>query len=189
MDEFAAIVLAGGDARRLGGVDKLALAVDGVSLLQRTLSAVEGADPKVVVGPRRPGVTGVRWTREDPAGQGPLAGLDAGLARTGDAPEFVAVLAADHPYLRGETVARLLGIVAASPSLPGAVLVDADGNPQWLVGVWRVAELRAAMPADPGNGSLRRVLEPLGPRRVPASGEEASDVDTPEDWQRLGDPE
>lgn len=188
MDEFAAIVLAGGKARRLGGVDKLALAVDGVSLLERTLSAVGSADPKVVVGPRRPGITGVRWTRERPAGQGPLAGLDAGLALIGDAPEFAAVLAADHPHLRGRTVARLLGVVAANPSLPGAVLVDADGNPQWLVGLWRVAELRAAMPADPGNGSLRRVLQPLGPRRVPASGEEASDVDTPEDWQRLGGP-
>ncbi len=53
-----------------------------------------------------------------------------------------------------------------------------------------VAVLAAtALAGDPGNGSLRRVLEPLGPRRVPASGREASDVDTPEDWRRLGDPE
>ncbi len=189
MEKFAAIVLAGGGARRLGGVDKLALALDGRSLLQRTLSAVEGADPAVVVGPRRPGVTGVRWTREQPAGQGPLAGLAAGLACVGDAPEFVAVLAADHPHLFGETVSRLLGVVAASPSVPGAVLVDDGGRPQWLVGVWRADDLRAAMPGDPGNRPIRRVLEPLGPERIPAIGEEASDVDTPDDWRRVRGPD
>lgn len=36
--------------------------------------------PIVVVGPRRELITPVRWTREEPPGAGPVAGLQAGLA-------------------------------------------------------------------------------------------------------------
>ena len=45
------MVLAGGAARRMGGVDKTALQIGGRTLLDRTLSAVATADPLVVVGP------------------------------------------------------------------------------------------------------------------------------------------
>ncbi|MER5393911.1 NTP transferase domain-containing protein, partial [Saccharopolyspora sp. NPDC002686] len=48
MAEFAAVVLAGGRARRLGGVDKVLLPVGGRTLLDRTLDAVAEADPLVV---------------------------------------------------------------------------------------------------------------------------------------------
>ena len=50
---FDAVVLAGGGARRLGGVDKMALVVDGSTLLERVLQAVRDAGRRVVVGPRR----------------------------------------------------------------------------------------------------------------------------------------
>ena len=60
-DPVAAIVLAGGAGRRLGGADKAALDVGGRTLLERALAAVSGV-PTVVVGPARPlppGVFGV----------------------------------------------------------------------------------------------------------------------------------
>jgi molybdopterin-guanine dinucleotide biosynthesis protein A len=41
--EFHAVVLAGGSARRLGGLDKALVEVDGITLLQRSLTAVAGA--------------------------------------------------------------------------------------------------------------------------------------------------
>lgn len=182
--EFAAVVLAGGQARRFGGADKVALEVEGSSLLQRTLSAVTVADPVVVVGQQRPVASSVRWTWEDPPGSGPLAGLRAGLAELSGQGRFAAVLAADHPYLSAATVARLLRAAEESEAA-GAVLTDSAGERQWLVGVWRVERLRAAMPERVENVSLRDVLGPLEPVTVPASGAEASDVDTPEDWERL----
>ncbi|GAA2792592.1 molybdenum cofactor guanylyltransferase [Saccharopolyspora taberi] len=178
---FAAVVLAGGAARRLGGVDKLRLPVGDRSLLERTLDAVAGADPVVVVGPRREVAHRVAWTREDPPGGGPLAGLSAGLAALSADVELVAVLAADHPHLTPGTVSRLLAAVGPAQ---GAVLVDADGVPQWLVGVWRGQALRAAMPADVRDRSVRGVLGALAPVQLPAVGAEASDVDTPDDLRR-----
>ncbi|CAM03067.1 molybdopterin-guanine dinucleotide biosynthesis protein A [Saccharopolyspora erythraea NRRL 2338] len=178
---FAAVVLAGGSARRLGGVDKLGLAVGGRSMLDRTLDAVAGADPVVVVGPRRDTAAEVVWAREDPPGGGPLAGLSAGLHVLPEGVELVAVLAGDQPHLTSATVMRLLGAIG---SANGAVLTDADGMPQWLLGVWRVPALRSAMPAQVRNLSARAVFKELGPVHVPVVGAEASDVDTPEDLHR-----
>ena len=50
---FGAVLLAGGRASRMGGVDKPGLLVDGVSMRDRAIAAVGpvGADPIVVVGP------------------------------------------------------------------------------------------------------------------------------------------
>ncbi|MER7012644.1 molybdenum cofactor guanylyltransferase [Saccharopolyspora sp. NPDC000359] len=179
MAEFAAVVLAGGRARRLGGVDKVLLPVGGRTLLDRTLDAVAAADPLVVVGPPRATARPVRWTAEDPPDGGPLAGLKAGLALLPAETRVVAVLAGDHPHLTPATTARLLAALRTSSA--GAVLTDSDNRPQWLVGVWRVAALREAMPAEVRDRPLRAVLAPLAPVHVPAVESEASDVDTPED--------
>ncbi len=181
--EFAAVVLAGGQGRRLGG-DKLALRVGGRSLLARTLGAVARADPIVVVGPRRSIPVDVVWAREDPPGSGPLAGLSAGLDELPSSVELVAVLAADHPHLTTETVSRLRNAVVRDSAVSGAVLTDREGIPQWLVGVWRAEALRRAMPAEVRNRSIRGVFAPLSPGRVVAKGAEASDVDTPQDLRR-----
>ena len=51
--EFDAVVLAGGGSSGFGGVDMALLVVDGVSLLDRVLTATFGATSTVVVGPVR----------------------------------------------------------------------------------------------------------------------------------------
>jgi molybdopterin-guanine dinucleotide biosynthesis protein A len=186
--ELAAVVLAGGRSRRLGGADKVALRVGGRTLLDRTLEAVSGASPVVVVGPRRPVAADVVWTREDPPGSGPLSGLRAGLMAVPATTGLVAVLAADYPHLTAETVARLADTVSTTPAVSGAVLTDPDGRAQWLVGVWRIASLRDRMPSEVRDRPVRVLLEGLEPQRVPALGAEASDVDTPEDLRRATDP-
>ncbi|NUT95607.1 MAG: NTP transferase domain-containing protein [Saccharothrix sp.] len=174
-DAWDAVVLAGGRGSRLGGVDKAAVEVGGRTLLDRALDAVRGARRVVVVGPEKP-VPGVLWTREDPPGGGPVAGLAAGLALV-TAPRVV-VLAVDQPGVDAGTVARLLAVGGS------AVLVDADGREQWLTGVWRTADLRAAVPEDPRDKSVRSVVGALQPVRVTGSPEETSDVDTPGDLGR-----
>jgi len=178
MTDWAAIVLAGGAGRRLGGVDKAGVVLGGRTLLDRALAAVAGASKIVVVGPERD-VDGVVWTREDPPGGGPVAGLAAGLAALADV-DLVAVLAVDQPGVTASTVDRLRDAVGET----GAVLVD-DGHLQWLAGVWRTAVLTAAMPAETDGASLRSVLRPLAPVEVAAQPGEAYDVDTPEDLATL----
>ncbi|GLZ31533.1 molybdenum cofactor guanylyltransferase [Lentzea sp. NBRC 105346] len=174
MPDAAAIILTGGSGARLGGVDKAALEFGGGTLLDHVLSVVDGCAPVVVVGPRKD-VPGVVWTREDPPGGGPLAGLAAGLAEIDT--EFVVVLAVDQPGLTKGTIARLRSV--------GDNAVLFDGRQQWLTGVWRVADLRAALPDDPANASMRSVFGPLGPTPVLAQPGEARDVDTPEDLTNL----
>lgn len=165
-------------------MDKTALQVDGRSLLERTVDAVSGACPIVVVGPRRALDVEVTWTRERPPGGGPLAALAAGLTAV-PATDLVAVLAADHPYLTAATMQRLVAAVSATPGACGAVLTDGSGRAQWLVGVWRWGPLCDRMPAEVQQRPVRGVLAELNPELVPAVGAEASDIDTPADWHRV----
>src|SRR5690606_25483675 len=152
--DFAAVVLAGGAARRLGGAAKPARLVGGRPLLLRVLDATAGADPIIVVGP--PALApllpaGVALVQEQPAGGGPVAGLDAGvrLVRAGRAQ--VAVLSADLPFL---TPAVLHGLsVRLSAGGDVAVLLDDSGQPQWLCAVWSRAALgrRLSAVGDPAG--------------------------------------
>jgi molybdenum cofactor guanylyltransferase len=163
---YAAIILAGGAGRRLGGPDKPTLVVGGRRLLDAVLDAVTDADPRILVGPdslwsaARP-AAGVERVLEAPPGGGPVAGLAAGLARLIDSPagerggqasdlrrysaDFVAVLAADLPFLTGAAVGRLRDALLLDSTVDGAVYVDGDGRRQTLCGMWRVGPLQAAL--------------------------------------------
>ncbi|WP_409234969.1 NTP transferase domain-containing protein [Streptomyces sp. PA5.6] len=133
-DAYDAVVLAGGGAARLGGADKPGVRVGGRALIDRVLAACSGAGTTVVVAAPRPTARPVVWAREEPAGGGPLAALDAGLART--SAERVVVLSADLPFLGEPTVRRLLDALAGSGA-DGAVLTDPDGRDQPLVAAYR----------------------------------------------------
>lgn len=161
---YDAVVLAGGQARRLGGADKPALTVGGRSLLGRVLDALAGAERRIVVGPPRSGLPlDVVQVREQPPGGGPLAALAAALPQV--RADHLALVAADLPFLRSPHVDALL---AAVQQRAGAVLVDDGGQAQWLIGVWRSAALRGALSgvAEPAGLPLRRALAPLEPALV-----------------------
>lgn len=177
MTTFDAVVLSGGSSRRMGGGDKTALPVGGVSLLDRALLAVADARQTVVVGVERATVAPVRWAREDPPGGGPAAALACGLRLV--ASPLVVVLAGDLPFVTPETVSRLLG--AARPA--GAVMVDDAGRTQWLLSCWPAELLRDALPGEQGGRSLREQLRPLTPARLEAAGgrPEWFDCDDPAD--------
>lgn len=181
---WAAVVLAGGRARRLGGVDKPGLMVAGQTLLDRVVWACGGARPVVVVGPRRPTEREVCWQLERPRQAGPVAALAAGLAALPPTVGLTAVLASDLPGLRPQTMARLLAAVGQHD---GALLVDESGRRQWLCGVWRTAALRAALAAagDPEGKAVRAVLGSLDPAELVAWPGEAADIDTPGDLRAV----
>jgi molybdopterin-guanine dinucleotide biosynthesis protein A len=181
-----AVVLTGGTAARMGGVDKASLELAGVTLLERALAATADAAEVVVVGEPVATSRPVTWAREDPPGGGPAAGLLAGLDAFRDPPELVQVLAVDMPQASAETFARLLD--AVDQTSDGALLVDAAGRRQLLCAVYRCSSLRRVRPADPEDEhglAVRRLLGPLTLAEVPATGEEARDVDTWGDLRRL----
>jgi len=201
-----AIVLAGGVGRRLGGVDKAALVVGSRTLLQVALASVPGI-PVVVVGPAHDG-TDATFVQEDPPGGGPAAGLAAGLAALlpllrkspspgpGDpsAPAgvrvpgaakadglLVAVLAVDQPGVTSRTLHRLVRAVPDGRNA-GAVLTS-RGRRQYAAAVFPAVALAAAVAARASwhGVALRVLVDPLVGAEVPADGDEARDVDTPDD--------
>ncbi len=187
---LAAVVLAGGGGVRLGGVDKAAIEVDGVTLLERALAAAAACEEVVVVGDRVPTSRPVTWTREDPVGGGPAAGLLSGLDALLSAPELVCVLAVDMPRVTMATIARLVAVASAGTEVDATVLVDREGRRQPLAGVYRCAALRSARSAvrESEHGlAVRDLVAPLRVAEVAAVGEEARDVDTWEDLRALGE--
>ncbi|GAA2089517.1 hypothetical protein GCM10009780_32360 [Actinomadura alba] len=175
---YDAVILAGGRARRMGGADKPGLRVAGRPLIAWVADAVSDAGRVVVVGPARPDLPGVVTVREDPPGSGPVPALRAGLAEVRAA--WVAVLAADLPFLRAAHVTALLA--RARQHGRGAVLTDDSGREQWLAGAWNGETLRGALSGYRG-ASLKGLLGPLGPALVGAAGPRPPwyDCDTPAD--------
>ncbi|PZS24994.1 MAG: molybdopterin-guanine dinucleotide biosynthesis protein [Pseudonocardiales bacterium] len=176
---FDAIVLAGGAAARLGGVDKPALEIGASSLLDRVLASVAGAGRIVVVGPVRPVAVAVIWCREDPAGGGPVAGLAAGLAQVQT--DVVLSLAADLPWI-APAVPALVAALAQSAA-DCAALVDRDGRVNYLAAVWRRASLARALSAvgEPAGASMRSLVVGAALLEVPDEGGWGLDCDTWDD--------
>lgn len=188
---LGAVVLTGGTAKRLHGLDKAGIEIDGVTLLERALHATLAAAEVVVVGDEVPTTRPVTWAREEPPGGGPAAGLLAGTDRFSRTPDLVCVLAVDMPKVNAGTVARLTWAVEADPGVDGAVLVDETGRRQPLAAVYRLPSLRAARPADHAAEHglpVRRLVGDLRLAEVPTVGDEARDVDTPEDLADLRGP-
>jgi molybdopterin-guanine dinucleotide biosynthesis protein A len=184
---LGAVVLAGGTAARMDGVDKASIEIGGVTLLERALAATMSAVEVVVVGSQVPTTRAVTWTREEPPGGGPAAGLLAGLDRFLRSPDLVCVLAVDMPKVDAGTVARLTWAVEADPGVQGACLVDADRRLQPLAAVYRTTALQAARPAsreDEHGLAVRTLVGRLALAEVPAVGLEGRDIDT---WADLRD--
>ncbi|MEI4279434.1 molybdenum cofactor guanylyltransferase [Klenkia terrae] len=180
---YAAVVLAGGRAARLGGRPKPQLEVGGRTMLAAVLAAVADAAERVVVGPPQPVPDGVVVVREQPPGGGPVPAMRAGLAAV--TTDVVAVLAADLPFLTPAVVRGLRERLTGD----GVLVVDPAGRDQLLLGVWRTAVLRAAVADVAGPTSVRAVLAPLAVRRhrpEPVPGEPApwTDCDTPAELDR-----
>jgi molybdopterin-guanine dinucleotide biosynthesis protein A len=155
----AAAVLAGGASRRMGR-DKATMPVDGVELAALALAAAARvADPVVLVAPEgHPAHRLAGGGVADP-GLGPLAALAAALAAL--AAEHVLVLAGDHPGLRVELLAHLVGLRAQGE----AVACRRGPRLEPLVAVYRrapaLAAAQARLAGPPAERSLRGLLADL----------------------------
>ncbi|MCC4909009.1 molybdenum cofactor guanylyltransferase [Microbacterium sp. cx-59] len=191
---LGAIVLAGGRATRLDGVDKPALEVGGISLLERAVAAAQaaGAASVVIVGPPGAELPHTVRVQEQPAFAGPAAAIVAGLGALGgreagaaNDPEWMLVLAADLAR-PDAAVARLVADLALLPAdTDGVCLADGSSRPQWLTGAYRTASLRRAAKAIPDAGRdapVRALLDDLSIAVFRVPDDIVHDVDT---WQDL----
>jgi molybdopterin-guanine dinucleotide biosynthesis protein A len=183
MDEpFNAVVLAGGTAARLDGVDKASVEHRGRTLLAWALDSVVDAGEVVVVGDPVPTERPVTFVREDPRHGGPVAAMLTGRDALLVERPWLAVLACDMPYLTYATFRRLL---AAGAGREGAALFGPDGRRQ-LAFVVSAAALDAVRPGreEQHGAALQPLMARLDLADVAAVGAEHRDVDT---WADLRD--
>lgn len=177
-----AIVLAGGRSRRFGR-DKLAEPVDGRPLLDHAIARVLALGPEtdvvVVTAPdaerSAPVPDGVRRASDAVAGEGPLAGLLAGLDALDEDVERVIVVGGDMPDLVPAVLALLL---AACDEADAAVLGGGDRMEVLPMAVRRTPARRMARHLfDAGERRLRAVAAALTATTIAATAWRALDPD------------
>lgn len=182
MPEFTAIIIAGGRATRLGGIDKTALMFNGRTLLQCSLDAVREAKQIAVVGfgIHLEPAAGLSQTTEEPRWGGPAAALTAGMHNLRHSRvEHTVVIAADMPRVAG---AVELLLQAVDDHHDGVIAVDSTGQRQYLLGVYRTSALRQAVAtADSTNAAMRTITGQLRLLELVIPDELCADVDTPID--------
>jgi molybdenum cofactor guanylyltransferase len=165
LTEVTGVVLAGGRSTRFG-TDKLRHRVEGVPLLQHPVTRLAEAcgDVIVVLAPGAevplfpPGLP-VRVAHDANEGEGPLAGLAAGLAAVST--DIALVAAGDMPRLAPPVLEEMLRVASAAP-VDGVALQDgASFRPLPCVLRTTVAQTHAHALLHRGERSLRALLSSL----------------------------
>lgn len=156
------IILAGGQARRMGGGDKALLRIGAQTILERALARLAPQCAPLVISingdPARFAFAGLPMVGDNVAGfAGPLAGILAGLDWAAEkAPDAASVVSVpgDCPFLPGDLVARLHAASAAAAT--PLACAGSGGRRHPVVGLWRVDlrhDLRRALTSE----NLRKV--------------------------------
>jgi molybdopterin-guanine dinucleotide biosynthesis protein A len=138
------LVLAGGQARRMGGGDKARIRIGGASILQRVLTCLTPQCRRVIINangdPARFADTGLAVVADSvPDFAGPLAGILAGLdwaAQNAPDVEWLVSVPGDCPFLPKDLVARLHEARTAS-NVPLACARSGEWRHP-VVGLWPV---------------------------------------------------
>lgn len=147
------VLLAGGEAKRLGGGDKCLKMLGDTTLLSQTIERVEGQVDTLVLNangdPSRFANFALSVVGDESGAYGPLAGILAGMEwslKNAPTAEFVASFATDTPYLPLDLVSRLHAALAASDV--DIAYATSGGNAHPVFSLWKVslsASLRDAL--------------------------------------------
>jgi molybdenum cofactor guanylyltransferase len=170
---WSAAILAGGQARRLGGSDKSALIVDGVRFLDRQLAALSPlTDQVVLIGfhgamPAPRPVIADRWPETGPLGALATALVTAEMDR-------VLVLASDLPFVTTPFLAFLASVDPAAT----AVVPEWQGRWQPLCAMYARRALGTITDAlARGERTVVETVVRLGPRVLRAEDLKPFDAD------------
>lgn len=163
--EVTAVVLCGGESRRLGHGDKTQAALGSGTVLDALLRDLPAEWPVVAVGPQRETVRDVRWAREEPPGGGPVAAIAAGVACT--TTPLVVVIGGDMPFAGVAAVALAARLSDEAAGEAGSEVVavaggEAGGEAAAVAGgeAAAVAGVKAGVEAVAGRDHSGR-LQPL----------------------------
>jgi molybdopterin-guanine dinucleotide biosynthesis protein A len=178
---IVALALAGGQARRMGGGDKVLLPLGGATVLDAMLARLAPQVAQVAISANgdaaRFGRFGLPVLADPPWAQGPLAGVAAGLTwAAGLGAASLLTVPGDTPFIPKDLVARLR---------PAPAWAESGGAVHRLVALWPVAAGPLLEAWLRGGGSLR-VLDfglSLGMRGVafPETPDPFLNINTPAD--------
>jgi len=151
------VLLAGGQARRMGGGDKPMRQIGGRTILARVIARLKPQCDGLILNangdPARFSAFGLPVISDDVADfPGPLAGILAALDwAAADRPdvEWILSAAADCPFLPRDLVARLHEALSTQNAQLAVAASDGQSHP--VIGLWNVAlrgELRHALVAE-----------------------------------------
>jgi len=183
---ICALILAGGEGRRLGGADKALTRLHGIPLLTCVIARLRDQTDAIAISTRG---DGSRFAAFDCAvvddgrhrGKGPLAGLHAGLvwaaAARGTALLSVPV---DTPFIPADLARRLH---------PAPAVAACGDRVHHLVALWPVAAIAGKLDAfldGPGPYRVADFARSLAMRRVDfdAVSDPFLNINTPEDLAR-----
>ena len=183
--KVAGLILAGGRARRMGTTEKTLLDLGGAPIMARIIGAVAGDVAWLAISANGDPARFARFAlpvlpdEAAWAGQGPLAGLCAGLAwAAGLGAEFLFTTPGDTPFVPSGLPAALA---------PAPAYVTSGGRDHPLAALWPVScrdELRRMLAGSPSRG-VAAFGRAIGSRRVVLAAVGADDpflnVNTPED--------
>ena len=191
---IGAVLLAAGEGRRMGGVPKALIRLQGVPLIDRQLVALSGAgvdEVVVVTGFARAAIEdeirpfSIRLAHNERWAEGQPGSVHVGLAALEGPFDAVVVLLADQPLIGTGDLVELIGAFKKRPAGHIVVpVVDGQrGNPVVLD-----AEAVARILAGEVNAGCRQLIEDhpeLVHVHASANTRFVTDLDTPEDVQRL----
>jgi molybdopterin-guanine dinucleotide biosynthesis protein A len=192
--DTAAVILAGGRGRRMGGVAKALLPLGGRPLLDHVLQRLAGQVASIAISANDPTIVAALPVLADAQDdrRGPLAGLLAGMdwARAQRGITRIVSLPVDCPFLPRDLVAGLCATAAETGAAVVVAASDAVEHP--TVALWDLAladALRTVV--DAGTDLSVRRFYRAHPVAIRAFDRRARDpffnINTPEDLARAED--
>ncbi len=184
-DQTAGIILAGGRARRMGGVDKGLIDLDGAPMVAHVVRRLRPQVKQIIISANRNLSEYQNWSDrvvQDAIGEfhGPLAGMASGL-ESADC-EYAATVPCDSPLLARDLVARMHH---ACLTAQADIAVASDGDRIQPVFTFLRTSLRASIVAflRSGERKIDKWFERHAVVVVDFSDESESfhNVNTPED--------
>ena len=171
--QIDSIVVAGGNATRIGRIDKvmLPLGLNGSALLKEVVASCPGK--VIVVGNARTQIENVTWVNDEVSGGGPAAGIWAGLKKVSS--DYVFISAGDQRI----TSQQAMAICQAALGNDGAWAIRPDGQGQPLLACVKTEAIRQLLKETQGvNQSPLRLMQQLNMVGVSIAVGEVLDIDT-----------
>ena len=180
----SAVVLAGGDSRRMGR-DKSLLSIAGKPMIAHIVDRLRGLFDDIVIGGGRPNdydFLGLEVVPDRAAGQGPLMGIASALDRTKNDLNFV--IACDIPDFELGFISRL---AAQAEGFDAVLPANARGELETVFAYYRKSIVEPARDILASGGrSILDLLTRVRARTAPLpEGIEIRNINTMEDYERL----